>query len=110
LLLQNRGRVGDRQVIPAAWVRDMLTSSPQEPDYGYQVWLGHEGCRREDHGEPFLALDVAYLDGRFKQRVYVVPSAELVVVRVGEQARGWDEAELVNTLLRGLTPARGREK
>ncbi|HEY1375226.1 MAG TPA: serine hydrolase [Gemmataceae bacterium] len=102
LLLQNGGRVGDKQVVPAAWVRDMLTPSPREPDYGYQIWLGRGGCRREDHEEPFVAPDVAYLDGRFKQRVYVVPSAELVVVRVGEQARGWDEAEVVNTLLRGL--------
>jgi CubicO group peptidase (beta-lactamase class C family) len=106
LLLQNGGRVGGRQVIPAAWVRDMLTPSPRERDYGYQIWLGRGGCRREDHEEPFLAPDVAYLDGRFKQRVYVVPSAELVVVRLGEQARGWDEAEVVNTLLRGLTPPR----
>ena len=106
LLLQNGGRVGDRQLVPAAWVREMLTPSPREPDYGYQIWLGRGGCRREDHEKPFAAPDVAYLDGRFKQRVSVVPSAELVVVRVGEQARGWDETELVNTLLRGLTPGR----
>lgn len=59
LLLQNQGRVGGRQVIPAAWVRDMVTPSPREPDYGYQVWLGRDGCRKEDHEEPFLAPDVA---------------------------------------------------
>jgi hypothetical protein len=38
--------------------------------------------------------------------VSVAPSAQLVVVRVGEQARGWNDAELVNTLLRGLAPPR----
>jgi len=42
---------------------------------------------RLDHREPFEADDVVWLDGRHKQRVYVVPSRELVVARVGEQAR-----------------------
>ena len=101
LLILNGGESGGHQVIPAAWIAEMTTSSALEPDYGYQIWLGNQGIRREDHEEPFLAPGVAYLDGRFKQRVYVVPSHELVIVRVGENARGWDEAVLVNTLVGG---------
>jgi len=94
--------VGGRQVVPSAWVREMLTPSPREEDYGYQIWLGHQGSRREGREEDFLADDVVYLDGKFKQRVYVVPSRKLVVVRLGEQARGWDDACLVNAVLRGM--------
>jgi CubicO group peptidase (beta-lactamase class C family) len=102
LLVLNKGRVGDRQVVPAAWVEEMITPSPLEPDYGYHIWLGNRGVRSEDHEEPFAAPGVCYLDGRHKQRVYVVPTHELVIVRVGENARGWDEAVLPNTLVRGL--------
>jgi CubicO group peptidase (beta-lactamase class C family) len=102
LLVLNRGRCGDRQVVPAAWIDEMSRSSPLERDYGLHLWLGRGGARREDHREPFEADDVVWLDGRHKQRVYVVPSRELVVVRVGERARKWDEAVLVNTLVRGM--------
>ena len=34
--------------------------------------------------------------------VYVVPSRKLVVVRLGEQARGWDDAYLVNAVPPGM--------
>jgi CubicO group peptidase (beta-lactamase class C family) len=102
LLLLHEGRVAGRQVVPAEWVRQMLTPSAREPDYGLHIWLGRQGVRREDRDEEFLADDVAYLDGKMKQRVYVVPSSDLVIVRVGEQARGWDDAYLPNAVLRGL--------
>jgi CubicO group peptidase (beta-lactamase class C family) len=102
LLMLPEGRAGDRQVVPADWVRQMLTPSPHEPDYGYHIWLGGQGSRREDRDEEFLADDLVYLDGKMKQRVYVVPSKDLVIVRVGEQARGWDDAYLPNAVLRGL--------
>ena len=88
--------------MPAAWVEAMTTPSPFEPDYGYHIWLGNQGCRVEDHEEPFAA-GLCYLDGRHKQRVYVVPAHDLVIVRVGENARGWDDAVLPNVLIRGLS-------
>ena len=55
-----------------------------------------------------------YFDGMFKQRVYVVPSRQLVIVRVGAQAKGWDDSFLPNAILRGLgdgrTPEMGVDK
>jgi CubicO group peptidase (beta-lactamase class C family) len=102
LLLLHEGQVGSRQVVPADWVRRMRTPSAREPDYGLHLWLGGQGVRKEDREEEFLADDLVYLDGKFKQRVYVIPSRDLVIVRVGEQARGWDDAFLPNAVLRGL--------
>ena len=52
--------------------------------------------------EPFLADDVVYFDGFGGQRVYVVPSARLVIARVGTPGPGWDEGVLVNLALKGL--------
>ncbi len=106
LLVLNGGRVGGRQVVPAAWVKETLTPSPQEQDYGYHIWLGRQGSRKEDRDEDFLADDVAYIDGKFKQRIYLIPSRQLVIVRVGEQARAWDDAYLPNAVLRGLSQER----
>src|SRR5262249_42757913 len=64
LLILHEGRVGGRQVVPAEWVRRMLTPSANEPDYGYHIWLGRHGVRREDRDEEFLADDVVYVDGK----------------------------------------------
>ncbi len=102
LLILNQGQSNGRQVVPARWIKQLTTASPTDPDYGHGIWIGSsKGSRRPDHDEPFAADDVVYLDGRNKQRVYIVPSRQLVIVRVGEQARGWDEAYLVNVLVRG---------
>ena len=107
LLIQLRGRAGGKQVVPAEYLATMRTPSPLEPDYGLHVWLGNEGIRTEedDHDEPFEADDLVYLDGKHRQRVYVIPSRELVIVRVGERAEDWDDSFLPNLLGRALGDA-----
>ena len=72
--------------------------------YGFHVWLGNEGIRREeeDHDEPFVEALILYLDGKHYQRVYVIPSRELVIVRVGERGADWDYAFLPNLFVRAL--------
>ena len=105
LLIQHRGRTAGRQVVSVEYIATMLTPSPLEPDYGLHVWLGNEGIRtkEDDHDEPFVAEDLIYLDGKHYQRVYVIPSRELVIVRVGERAADWDDAFLPNLLVRALS-------
>ncbi len=114
LLVMNRGAVGYRQLVPAAWMDAMLASSPHNPNYGYQIWLGRQFTRerrytaasaaRALHSEPFIAADVVYFDGAGGQRVYVVPSAQLVIIHTGDATTDWDDAFLPNTLVRGLAP------
>jgi CubicO group peptidase (beta-lactamase class C family) len=113
LLLRDRGHVGDREVVPEAWIDAMMKSSPSNPNYGFQLWLGRSFTpeRRYSsassftahHGEPFAAPDVVYMDGSGGQRVYVIPSRDLVIVHTGESSRDWDDAWLPNLLIRGLT-------
>ncbi|MCL4722408.1 MAG: beta-lactamase family protein [Gammaproteobacteria bacterium] len=112
LLHLNGGRAGDRQVVPAAWMRDVVTPSPANPNYGYFTWLGTtwEAVRRYNsrsaatatHSEPFAAPDVIYFDGFGGQRVYVVPSKQLVIVHTGPMRQDWDDALLPNRVLRAL--------
>jgi CubicO group peptidase (beta-lactamase class C family) len=112
MLILNEGRVGADQVIPADWVRAMTTPAPTNPNFGYQVWLGspvggerHYSSRSvavARHSEPYLAPDVIFSDGFGGQRVYVVPSQRLVIVRTGQSVMEWDDARLPNAILRGL--------
>jgi len=114
LLLLNEGRVGDDQVVPAEWVREMTTPASTNANFGYQVWLGSppgterryssRSVAKAHHGEPYLAPDVIFSDGFGGQRVYVVPSQRLVIVRTGKTSMTWDDARLPNAILRGLKP------
>ena len=104
-LFLNRGRVNNKQVVASAWLDKMIQPS-FEPSYGYHIWLkaktkAKPGITRRA-SQPFLAEDTIYLDGKSLQRVYIIPSQELVVVRIGEQAEGWDDSVIPNTLVSSL--------
>jgi CubicO group peptidase (beta-lactamase class C family) len=112
LLHLNGGRVGDRQVVPAAWMREVTTPSPANPNYGYFTWLGttwekvrvynSKSAATAFHSEPFAASDVVYFDGFGGQRVYIVPSKQLVIVHTGPLNPEWDDAKLANLIIRSL--------
>lgn len=104
-MLLNGGKVGERTVVPENWLKKMLVANPYEPDYGYQVWLGFSdnGRRKIHRSEPLVAKDMFYLDGRAIQRVYIIPSYDLVIVRTGRfKGDFWDDSFIPNTLVRGL--------
>jgi CubicO group peptidase (beta-lactamase class C family) len=105
-MLLHGGNVGKTQVIPSGWIEQMLQPSPLEPTFGLHIWLK---ARTSDYPQvnlassaPFLAPDTFYLDGRHHQRVYIIPSEELVIVRIGEEPPAWDDAVIVNAILGGL--------
>jgi CubicO group peptidase (beta-lactamase class C family) len=108
-MLLDGGRVGAQSVIPPDWLQQMLTPSPLEPTFGAHIWVKARtpDYPNVDQGatEPFLAPDTFYLDGRGLQRVYVIPSQELVIVRMGEDPANWDDAVMPNTLVEALSPS-----
>lgn len=111
-MLLNQGRVGQTQVLPADWLQQMLRPSPHEPTFGTHIWIK---ARTPDYPnvdqaatEPFLADDTFYLDGRDLQRVYVIPSAELVVVRMGEWPPNWNDSVIPNLLVEALREKVGK--
>lgn len=112
LLLLDKGRSGDRQIVSADWVNRMLAPSPANANYGWQVWRGSPHTPARRYGKsisaivpaaaPFARDDVYYLDGSAGQRVYVVPSERLVMVRIGAPRIDWDDSELPNMVMAGL--------
>lgn len=115
-LLLDEGRIDGEQILPNGWTAQMTRPSAANPNFGLQLWLGSppDGQRpynRESslvatHGEPYLAPDVVFLDGAGGQRLYVVPSEELVILRIGKTQLEWDDAVIPNALLRGISAAR----
>jgi CubicO group peptidase (beta-lactamase class C family) len=106
LLLLHDGTWDGQRIVSHEFLQEMITPSPTEPFYGLGTWLERADRMVIDAEGPLQTEGTFYLDGHSKQRVYVVPAQRLVIVRVGENARGWDESALVNAVLRGLgTPA-----
>ncbi|MFD2176889.1 serine hydrolase domain-containing protein [Veronia pacifica] len=76
LLLQNKGRWNGEQVISEEWIDYLLTPSPANPYYGGTIWLGDE----EVLGFPD---DMFSMRGHLGQYMTVIPSQDLVILRLG---------------------------
>ena len=111
-LVRNHGRVGKKQVVAADWVAAVTAPSPINPNFGMNFWRGtpYVPVRRYAKAvamtvaaaKPFGRDDVLFIDGAGGQRVYVVASAGLTIVRIGKPSLDWDDSELVNRVLAGL--------
>jgi len=108
----NLGNVDGKQLISAAWMRDVITPSPKNPNYGYQTWLGTEhvaerGYSRDvsvkvTHAEAFAVDDLIYFDGAGGQRVYISPSEDMVIVHTGPMNFDFEESWLPNLIVGDL--------
>ena len=105
-MLLHQGEVANTRIISTDWITEMLKPSPLEATFGKHIWVK---ARTPDHPNvdtaatvPYLAADTFLLDGRGLQRVFVVPSQSLVIVRIGEQPETWDDSVLPNTLVNSL--------
>jgi CubicO group peptidase (beta-lactamase class C family) len=111
-LILNDGKVGEKAVLPIGWVQQMTTPSPARMNYGFFIWRGTPWQKDRQyspeakigaiHSVPYAADDVIFMDGYGGQRVYIVPSAKLVIARISEPDQKYDDAILVNLALAGL--------
>lgn len=109
LLLLNDGKWQGEQVLPEGWVEAMSSPSPTNPNFGIGLWIGSPYTPMRTYfqdkpgvvpqSEPFLAKDVVFMEGGGFRTVYVVPSEDLMIMRLGHFDNDWDHAYLVNTFL-----------
>ncbi len=116
LLLQD-GRWEGEPVIASGVLAPLSRPTAVGPGYGLSVWLNapvDPDAAFFDHTPPDVAANspdgMIYADGPedlfmaaglHNQRLYVIPSREMVVVRFGRRDRDWDDAEFLARLLDG---------
>jgi len=111
-MIRNEGMADGKQIVPAAWIAEMGKPSTANPSYGLHVWRGSPWNAQRAysaaspmkviHSEPYLADDVLFFDGFGGQRVYIIPSAGVTIVRTGIVNFAFDDAKIVNLVLAGL--------
>ena len=54
---------------------------------------------------PYLAADLFMFDGNSHQTAYIIPSADMIILRTGNwvpKGKVWDNSQLPNILLSGI--------
>ena len=96
-LFLHGGNVGDRQVIPQAWVEQVTHTT----DAIYTTRADHT-----DYYQNYWFLDVEnkayYAEGNFCQFIYVYPAADLVLVRHGSDCGGTYWTELLGDIAQSI--------
>ncbi|HEU4475661.1 MAG TPA: serine hydrolase [Methyloceanibacter sp.] len=99
---------GER-ILPEGWVAYTLTPAKHAPEqsYGAHMWL--KLPLSAGYGEPPMPDDAYYFLGHEEQTVAIVPSRDLVIVRLGRTTEGgdWDNARDLSPIAAAF-PARTR--
>lgn len=89
LLIQHHGNWQGQQIIPAKVLQECFVGTRANPRYGLTFWL-KGGGRAPD--------DLVMAQGRGTQRLYVIPSIELVIVQFAETEQ-FDDSNFLQRLL-----------
>ena len=85
-LYLQQGNWQNQQLLPPNWVHYSTTASPTAPEgnYGAQWWLNHgTSTDPQDRPWPSLPRDAYRASGFEGQSLMIIPSADLVIVRLG---------------------------
>ncbi|MEM8724681.1 MAG: serine hydrolase [Pseudomonadota bacterium] len=114
-LLAQDGQWDGQRLLPEGYVSEMRAGTAENPYYGLGVWLPHTYIERRGfahpsvpfgkvlHSEPYADKDLFLFDGNGNQVVYIIPSANMVVLRMGgrpPKEAEWDNAFVPNLLIR----------
>jgi CubicO group peptidase (beta-lactamase class C family) len=105
LILQNGEWEGD-QILDPALLAQCFVPSANNPGYGLTWWLSYPSVEYAtrlnlDMGDGIVQAYVAA--GAGNQRLYVIPSLEMVIVRLARQDRSWNDQTFIETLFGQIT-------
>lgn len=94
-LVLHNGKWNGRQLISRAYMRQFSTSSRPNHGYGFLTWVNGKdsfvlpGTNGRDEGKGWLVpnapKDSIIFAGQDEQRVYVIPSLDMIIVRLGQK-------------------------
>jgi CubicO group peptidase (beta-lactamase class C family) len=117
VFLMHDGVWEGRRLLPEGYVQAMKTPSAENPRYGLAIWTQGEYIPRRGfgrpgqmlgavlHSEPYLAKDLFLFDGNTNQVLYMIPSQNLAILRMGDappKSPEWDNSYLPNLVLRAI--------
>ncbi len=92
------GEWAGRRVVPAAWIQEATrTSQALNRDYGLTWWVNTAGTLW-----PSLPRDAFAAMGYFGNKCYVVPSLDLVAVRLADGPWPWDEVPFLSSVMEAI--------
>jgi CubicO group peptidase (beta-lactamase class C family) len=99
LLYLNDGIWQGDTILPQGWVDFTRTEAPgSKGEYGAQFWL-NQGL----HELPDCPKDIYFCDGFNGQRIYIIPSKRMVIVRLGLSKKGeFDYNKMVKEILQSV--------
>ena len=100
-LYLKKGQWENQQVLSAAWVEESMRPVSGEIDfYGYLWW---RAPRLEGYPGSGIPADTVFAWGFYNQKIFVIPSRDLVIVRVASDntggANGWSEVRFLTLIL-----------
>ncbi|MGQ0540434.1 MAG: serine hydrolase domain-containing protein [Blastocatellia bacterium] len=123
--LKNGGKLNGKQLIKMKLLDELYVGSKANPNYGITFWLNRSNSGKADVSENVgrlqqllgeresetteisrngvgndVAKDLYMAAGAGKQRLYVMPSLDLVIVRQGRQSQ-FDDREFLTRLING---------
>ncbi|MBV9216733.1 MAG: serine hydrolase [Acidobacteria bacterium] len=115
LFLKNGGKWNGKQLIAKKLLDELTIGSKANPAYGVTFWLNQKGGvgptgqaaggnfgNIADEGIANGIPDMYMAAGALNQRLYIIPSLDMVIVRQGRLAR-WDDREFLSELLLGVS-------
>lgn len=110
-LLKDGGKWNGKQIIRKDLLDELRKGSKANPAYGITFWLNHDGTKANGvstrnavmteisaNGVSKEALDLFMAAGAGNQRLYIIPSLDLVVVRQAAFGK-WDDGEFIKRLI-----------
>lgn len=113
-LILGDGSYKGRQILPKGTIAALRTTTSANPYYGLSCWVGfpREGVRRSPQQPPLqvpgVPEDLFLAAGAGNQRLYLFPSRNLVVVRLGNLLGdpSWSDAEFLRIVFGASTTGR----
>lgn len=97
-LALHKGIWDGKEILPAWWQQEATRASQElETGYGFTWWVKTRG----DHW-PGLPRDMFAMSGFRSNRCYVVPSLDLVAVRLGSGPATWSENDFIGGVIHSI--------